>query len=52
VSGARARSGIPRSGPFNLNQTEGNQTEGKQMAAGGIAPLHGGEVTGAKAGAS
>jgi hypothetical protein len=52
VSGARARSGISRSGPFDLNRTEGNQTGGKQMAAGGVAPLHGGEVAGAEAGAS
>jgi hypothetical protein len=52
VSGARARSGIPRSGPFDLNRTEGNQTEGKQMVVGGAAPLHGGEVAGAEAGAS
>jgi hypothetical protein len=27
----------------------GNQTEGKQMAAGGIAPLRGGEVAGVEA---
>jgi hypothetical protein len=51
VSGARARSGIPRSGPFDLNRTEGNQSEGKRMAAGGVAPLHGGEVAVVEAGA-
>jgi hypothetical protein len=51
VSGARARSGIPRSEPFDLNQTEGNQTEGKRMAAGGVARHHGGEVAGAEASA-
>jgi hypothetical protein len=38
--------------PFDLNRTEGNQTEGKQMAAGSVAPLHDGEVAGAEAGAS
>jgi hypothetical protein len=53
VSGARARSGIPRSGPFDLNRTEGgNQTEGKHMAASGVAPLRGGEVAGVEADAS
>jgi hypothetical protein len=52
MSGARVRSGIPRSGPFDLNRTEGNQTKGKRMAAGGVAPLHGGEVVGAEASAS
>jgi hypothetical protein len=29
----------------------GNQTEGKQMVAGGVAPLRGGEVAGVEAGA-
>jgi hypothetical protein len=52
ASRARARSGIPWSGPFDLDRTEGNQTEGKQMAAGGVAPLHGGDVAGAEASAS
>jgi hypothetical protein len=51
VSGARARSGIPRSGPFDLNQTEGIRP-GKQTAAGAAAPLRGGEVTGVEASAS
>jgi hypothetical protein len=41
--GARARSGIPRSEPFNLNRTEGIRP-GKQTAAGGAAPIRGGEV--------
>jgi hypothetical protein len=45
VSDARARSGIPRSGPFDLNQTEGIRL-GKQTAAGGVAPLRCGEVVG------
>jgi hypothetical protein len=49
--GARARSGIPRSESFNLNRTEGIKP-GKQMAAGGAAPLCGGEVVGVEAGAS
>jgi hypothetical protein len=52
VSGARARSSIPRSGPFDLNRTEGNQTGGKQMVTAGVAPLHGGEVARVEAGAS
>jgi hypothetical protein len=52
ASGARAQSGIPWSGPFDLDRTEGNQTEGKQMAVGNVAPLHSGDVTGAEAGAS
>jgi hypothetical protein len=51
VSGARARSGIPRSGPFDLNRTEGIRP-GKQTAAGGAAPLHSGEIAGVEAGAS
>jgi hypothetical protein len=51
ASGARARSGIPRSGPFDLNRTEGTRP-GKQTAAGDTAPLRGGEVTGVEAGAS
>jgi hypothetical protein len=50
-SGARARSGIPRSGPFDLNRTEGIRP-GKQTAAGGAAPLRGGEATRVEAGAS
>jgi hypothetical protein len=49
ASGVRARNGIPRSKPFDLNRTEGNQTGEKQMATGGVAPLHGGEVAGAEA---
>jgi hypothetical protein len=40
-----------RSEPFNLNRTEGIRP-GKQMAAGGAAPLRGGEVTEVEAGAS
>jgi hypothetical protein len=51
ASGASARSGIPRSGPFDLNWTEGIRP-GKQMAAGGVAPLRGGEVAGVEAGMS
>jgi hypothetical protein len=51
ASGARARSGISRSGPFDLNRTEGIRPE-KQTAAGGAAPLCGGEVAGVEAGAS
>jgi hypothetical protein len=51
ASRARARSGIPRSGPFDLNQTEGIRP-GKQMAAGGAAPLRDGEVAGVEAGTS
>jgi hypothetical protein len=47
----RARSGILRSGPLNLNRTEGIRA-GKQTAAGGAAPLRGGEVAGVEAGAS
>jgi hypothetical protein len=38
------RTGPSGSEPFDLNRTKGNQTEGKQMAAGGVAPLRGGEV--------
>jgi hypothetical protein len=49
VSGVRARSGIPRSGPFDLNQTEGIRP-GKQTDAGGATPLCGGEVAGVEAG--
>jgi hypothetical protein len=45
------RSGIPRSGPFDLNRTEGIRP-GKQTAAGGAAPLRGGEVDGVEASAS
>jgi hypothetical protein len=51
VSGVRARSGIPRSGPFDLNRMEGIRL-GKQTAAGDAAPLRSGEVTGVEAGAS
>jgi hypothetical protein len=51
ASGARARSGIPRSGPCNLNRTEGIRP-GKQTAAGGAAPLCDGEVAGVEACAS
>jgi hypothetical protein len=51
VSGACARSSIPWSKPFDLNRTEGIRPR-KQTAAGGTAPLRGGEVTGAEAGAS
>jgi hypothetical protein len=51
ASGARARSGIPLSGPFDLNRTEGIRP-GKQTAAGGTAPLRGGEVASVEAGAS
>jgi hypothetical protein len=47
----RARSGIPWSGPFDLNRTEGIRP-GKQTAAGGAAPFRGGEVVGVEAGAS
>jgi hypothetical protein len=50
ATGARARSGIPRFGPFGLNRTEGIRP-GKQTAAGGAAPLRGGEVTEVEAGA-
>jgi hypothetical protein len=48
----RVRGGLSGSKPFDLNRTEGNQTKGKQMAAGGAAPLHGGEVAGAEASTS
>jgi hypothetical protein len=51
ASDTRARSGIPRSGPFNLNRMEGIRP-GKQPAAGGAAPIRGGEVVGVEAGAS
>jgi hypothetical protein len=51
ASGVRARSGIPRSEPFDLDQTEGIRL-GKQTAAGGAAPLRGGEVAGVEAGMS
>jgi hypothetical protein len=44
-------SGILRSGPFDLNQTEGIRP-GKQTTAGGTAPLCGGEVAGVEAGTS
>jgi hypothetical protein len=46
-----ARSGIPRSRPFDLNRMEGIRP-GKQTAAGGTAPLRGSEVAGVEAGAS
>jgi hypothetical protein len=46
-----ARSDIPRSGPFDLNRTEGVRP-GKKTAAGGATPLSGGEVTGVEAGTS
>jgi hypothetical protein len=51
ASGMRARSGILRSEPFDLNQTEGIRP-GKQTAAGGAAPLRGGEFARVEAGAS
>jgi hypothetical protein len=51
ASGAHARSCIPRSGPFDLNRTEGIRP-GKQTTAGGAAPLRGGEVASVEAGAS
>jgi hypothetical protein len=41
----------PRSEPFDLNRTEGVRS-GKQTAAGGAAPLRGGEVTRVEAGTS
>jgi hypothetical protein len=50
ASNVRARSGIPRSGPFDLNRMEGVRS-GKQTAAGDTAPLRGGEVAGVEAGA-
>jgi hypothetical protein len=40
-----------RSGPFDLNRTE-RIGPGKQTAAGGAAPLHGGVVAGVEAGVS
>jgi hypothetical protein len=51
ASYARARSRIPRSGPFDLNWTEGIRP-GKQTAAGGAAPLRGDEVARVEAGTS
>jgi hypothetical protein len=51
ASGTRARSCIPRFRPFDLNRTEGIRL-GKQTAAGGAAPLRGGEVSRVEAGAS
>jgi hypothetical protein len=51
ASGVRARSGIPWSRLFDLNRTEGFRP-GKQTAAGGSAPLRGGEVASVEAGAS
>jgi hypothetical protein len=47
----RARSGIPRSEPFDLDRTEGIRP-GKQTAASGAAPLRGGEVAGVEVGTS
>jgi hypothetical protein len=43
ASGARARSGIPRSGPFDLNRMEGIRPV-KQTVVSGAAPLRGDEV--------
>jgi hypothetical protein len=51
VSGAHARSGIPRYGPFDLNRTEGIKP-GKHTAAGSATPLCSGEVAGVEAGTS
>jgi hypothetical protein len=51
ASDVRARSGIPWSGSFDLDRIEGIRPR-KQTAAGGAAPLRGGEVTGVEAGAS
>jgi hypothetical protein len=51
ASGARARSGILRSGSCDQDRTEGNQT-GEQTVAGGAAPVRGGEVAGVEAGVS
>jgi hypothetical protein len=51
VLGARARSGIPRSGAFDLNQMEGIRLR-KLTSAGDTAPLHSGEVAGVEAGMS
>jgi hypothetical protein len=42
----------PRSGPFDLNRTEGIRPGEKQTVAGGAAPLRGGEVAGVEAGVS
>jgi hypothetical protein len=50
ASGARARSSIPRSGPFDLNRMQRIRL-GKQTAAGGAAPLRDGEVARVEAGA-
>jgi hypothetical protein len=41
----------PRSGPFDLNRAEEIRL-GKQMAAGGAAPLRGGEIARVEAGTS
>jgi hypothetical protein len=49
ATGVHARSGISRSGSFDLNRTEGIRP-GKQMVAGGAAPLRGGEVARVEAG--
>jgi hypothetical protein len=46
----RARSGIPRSGPFDLNRTEGIRPR-KQTDGGAAASLRGGEVAGVEPGA-
>jgi hypothetical protein len=47
----RERSGILRSGQFDLNRMEGIRPR-KQTAAGGAAPLHDGEVVGVEASVS
>jgi hypothetical protein len=47
----RTEGGPRESEPFDLNRVEGIRP-GKQTAAGGAAPLCGGEVTGVEAGAS
>jgi hypothetical protein len=44
----RVREAVPGSKSFDLNRTEGIRP-GKQTAAGGAAPLHGGEVAGVEA---
>jgi hypothetical protein len=51
ATGARARGGIPWSEPFDLNWMEGIRP-GKQTAAGGTAPLRGGEVARVEVGIS
>jgi hypothetical protein len=42
----------PQSGPCDQDRTEGISPGEKQTAAGGAAPLHGGEVAGVEAGMS